>query len=46
MTVPKCCGKMMEINVETSSFVEVQCRVCNDVVYVKKEAEKPQMLDD
>jgi hypothetical protein len=46
MNIPKCCGKEMQLNVETSNFIEVQCKLCNDVVYLKKVAEKPQLLDD
>ncbi len=47
MSVPKCCGTEMAMNAETNRFVEVQCRLCGDVVFVKKaDTEKPQMLDD
>ncbi|MBI4170592.1 MAG: hypothetical protein HY514_02775 [Candidatus Aenigmarchaeota archaeon] len=47
MSVPKCCGVEMGVNVETGKFVEVQCKMCGDVVFVKKgETNKPQMLDD
>ncbi|MBS3050996.1 MAG: hypothetical protein J4400_02520 [Candidatus Aenigmarchaeota archaeon] len=45
--IPTCCGRDMQPNMETPKFVEMNCEVCGDVVYVKKErAEKPQMLDD
>jgi predicted nucleic-acid-binding Zn-ribbon protein len=47
MAMPKCCGKEMETNVETSRFLEVRCAICGDTVFLKKEeAEGPQMLDD
>jgi len=47
MSLPKCCGSQMKINVETSRFVEVQCEMCGDVVFVKKnDSDAPQMLDD
>ena len=47
MLVPKCCGSDMSINVETGKFLEVQCRMCGDVVFVKKnDTNRPQMLDD
>ena len=46
--IPKCCGKEMRINIETSRFVELRCEKCGDIVYVKKDAatQKPVMLDD
>ncbi len=45
--LPKCCGNEMRVNVETSKFVEVQCSLCGDVVFVKKDEDnKPQLLDD
>lgn len=45
--IPKCCGREMKPVMETTKFLEVDCEVCKDVVYIKKEsANKPQMLDD
>lgn len=47
LQVPTCCGREMQQNMETPKFVEMNCGVCGDVVYVKKDrAERPQMLDD
>jgi hypothetical protein len=47
MTVPKCCGKRMRVNLETPRFIEVHCDVCNDIVYIKKDdVQEPQLLDD
>ena len=47
LQMPKCCGREMQPNMETLKFIEMNCGICGDVVYVKKEqAEKPQMLDD
>ncbi len=43
----KCCNTVMKKNLETAKFVELQCRVCGDVIYVKKETRaKPVMIDD
>ncbi len=37
----------MRVNLETSTFYEVYCDACNDVVYIKKDiVHGPQMLDD
>jgi len=45
--VPKCCGKRMSINLETSRFIELWCDTCDDIVYMKKdETGVPQLLDD
>ena len=45
--VPKCCGKRMRVNLETTRFIEAWCDVCDDIVYIKKDEIKgPQMLDD
>jgi DNA-directed RNA polymerase subunit RPC12/RpoP len=46
--IPKCCGRKMEISIETSRFIELQCKECGDIIYVKKEDtdQKPVMLDD
>lgn len=47
MRLPTCCGKEMQLAMETFKFLEVHCNACGDVVYLKKErAERPQMLDD
>ena len=46
MELPKCCGKEMRINIETDRFIELRCSECGDVVFVKKGAPPPQMLDD
>lgn len=47
MDVPKCCGEKMEKLIETSRFAEMECSVCGDVVFVKKDkTEKPQLIDD
>jgi len=47
MQMPKCCGIEMKPSIETAKFLETQCEICKDVVYVKKTAiERPQMLDD
>ena len=47
MEIPKCCGKNMKMGIETSKFIETECDVCGDVVFVKKDSiQKPQMLDD
>jgi predicted nucleic-acid-binding Zn-ribbon protein len=47
MSMPRCCGKEMQANVETSRFIEVRCATCGDTVFLKKEeVESPQMLDD
>ena len=47
MKMPRCCEREMKVTVETSKFLETQCEVCGDVVYIKKDnALKPQMLDD
>jgi len=35
------------MNMETVKFLETQCDLCGDVVYLKKEKiERPQLLDD
>jgi hypothetical protein len=45
--VPNCCGKPMRVVVETGTYHEVQCDVCKDTVFLKKEeADKPQLIDD
>ncbi len=45
--LPKCCGRDMKIQMETSKFLEVQCPRCKDTVFIKKDSvEKPQLLDD
>ncbi|MFA4819485.1 MAG: hypothetical protein WC613_00835 [Candidatus Aenigmatarchaeota archaeon] len=45
--LPKCCGREMKMNMETVKFLETQCDLCGDVVYLKKEKiERPQLLDD
>lgn len=47
MKMPTCCNREMSSVFETAKFMEAQCRVCGDVVYVKKEdVQRPQMLDD
>ncbi len=47
MSLPKCCGSIMKINVETQMFYELVCQNCGDAVYIKKDVElKPQMIDD
>lgn len=47
LNTPKCCGREMKINIETTRFIELQCEKCGDVIYVKKDnAQKPVMLDD
>lgn len=47
MKLPKCCGRRMNITLDTGRFWEVACDICRDVVYVKKsDMPKPQMLDD
>lgn len=44
---PKCCGREMTPAMETIKFLELNCEVCGDVVYLKKDrAARPQMLDD
>lgn len=44
---PNCCGFEMKISLETPRFYEMRCEKCNDIVYVKKNAEtKPVLLDD
>ena len=45
--LPICCGRQMQIKIETVRFYEVECENCKDTVYIKKNAElKPVMLDD
>ncbi len=45
--IPKCCGRAMEIRMETPRFLELCCSYCDDAVYVKKDYVKgPQLLDD
>jgi predicted nucleic-acid-binding Zn-ribbon protein len=48
MDIPVCCGEKMKINIETSRFIEVQCKKCGDIIYLKKDAgdQRPVMLDD
>jgi len=47
MKAPECCGKEMSVRVETTKYVELECRTCRDVVYIKKDkVEKPRLLDD
>ena len=47
MELPKCCGDRMKINVETAKFLEMQCKKCGDIVYLKKDdIAKPVMIDD
>ncbi len=47
MQRPRCCGRDMNLGLETLKFWEAHCDVCGDVVYVRKnKVEKPQMLDD
>ncbi len=47
MDIPKCCGKKMDVEVETSSFYEIKCSSCGDRVFMKKDsAHKPQLIDD
>ena len=45
--IPNCCGKGMQIKLETATLYEVHCDICRDIVYIKKEkTAKPTMLDD
>ena len=46
MHKPKCCGKEMIAGMETGKFLELNCEICGDVVYLKKQSARPQMLDD
>lgn len=47
MALPRCCEHEMRISMETAKFIEAQCELCGDTVYVKKSvAIRPQMLDD
>jgi len=47
MELPKCCGDRMKIKVETAKFLEMQCKKCGDIVYLKKDdIAKPVMIDD
>lgn len=45
--MPNCCGRDMQIKLETATLYEVHCGICGDIVYIKKEkTAKPTMLDD
>lgn len=45
--LPQCCGKEMDVKMETIKFLEIQCGRCGDVVYVKKAVKtRPELLDD
>lgn len=45
--IPVCCGKQMEVGLETPTFIEAKCNNCGDKIYIKKsDMQKPQMLDD
>ena len=45
--LPTCCGSSMKVKIETSTYIEVECKKCGDIVYVKKDkATKPLMIDD
>lgn len=45
--MPRCCGQEMKQVTDLGKFIEVQCGVCSDVVYIKKdEMPKPQLIDD
>ncbi len=47
MDMPKCCGKNMSIEMETSTYYEMVCPNCGDRVYIKKEqSAMPQLIDD
>lgn len=44
---PVCCGMEMMKNIETSTFIEIGCRKCGDVIYMKKDIPlRPELLDD
>jgi hypothetical protein len=37
MKTPKCCGENMNANMDLGRFVEVMCRRCGDIIYIKQE---------
>jgi hypothetical protein len=44
---PECCGSRMKMMAEGIRFVEVMCKKCGDVIYLRKEDECiPQLIDD
>jgi hypothetical protein len=45
--IPECCGRRMKAWMETSSFIELSCEKCGDMVYLKKsQSLKPALIDD
>jgi hypothetical protein len=45
--IPDCCGRRMKTRMETSSFIELGCEKCGDLVYIKKNRSlKPALIDD
>lgn len=43
--IPECCGKRMDIERETNSFVMVKCSKCGEIIYIKKESGKPKLIE-
>lgn len=47
ISTPKCCGNNMKLMTEGIRFVEIACKKCGDVIYMKKKEEYvPQLIDD
>jgi hypothetical protein len=44
---PHCCGREMSIKTDLGKFLEVNCGICGDVIYIKKQdVSRPQLIDD